>query len=386
MKDGEQTSDRLIGQAQQDWPIGIDEWDQRARSVLSRAAYDWVSGGAGEEWTMDANRDAFRRWQLRPQVLRNTAERDISIEVLGTRSAAPFLLAPIGGQTVAHREGERAVARAARDTGIPLIISQAASHSMEEIASESIDAPYWYQLYWISDHELVSSLVGRAEECGCRAIVLTVDSPIVGWRDRDQRNGFIPFLRDEGIRQYTTDPVFQSRLDTSQDSDPGVAGAAVVKMFPNVTLQWEDLGWLRNRTPLPILLKGILRSDDALRAYEEGIDGIIVSNHGGRQLDGAIASLDALPEVRRAVGDDALVLMDGGIRRGTDVVKALALGADAVLVGRPYIFGLAAGGKEGVGHVLATLTAEVDSAFVLVGANTTRDLDRSFVSLIPRDV
>ncbi len=374
-----QVAQQLISQARQDWPIGVDEWEERARAVLSRGTFDWICGGAGEESTLRANRAAFERWRLRPRTLINTSERNSAIELFDTPSAAPFLLAPIGGQTVAHREGELAVARAAKSTGIPMLISQAASHSMEDIAAQSGPAPYWYQLFIVSDREVVLSLIRRAEACGCRALVVTVDTTIPGWRDRDLRNGYVPFLEDEGIRQYTTDPVFRSRLETSPEEDPKAAGAAMMQMFPNPSLTWDDLGWLREQTSLPVLVKGILRGEDAERALAAGMDAIIVSNHGGRQLDGVMAALDALPEVRDAAGPDAIVLVDGGIRRGTDVVKAVALGADAVLLGRPFIYGLAVGGQQGVEHVITTLRAEVDSAFALAGVTTVNDLDRSFV-------
>ena len=371
---------QLISQARQDWPIGVREWEDGAKSILSQSAFDWISGGAGEEFTLRANREAFERWRLRPRMLTNTSQRISSIELFGSPSAAPFLLAPIGGQTVAHQNGELAVARATKATGIPMLISQAASHSMEDIADQCGDAPYWYQLFIVSDREFVFSLIRRAEATGCRAIVVTVDTTIPGWRDRDLRNGYVPFLENEGIRQYTSDPVFRSRLETSPDEDPKVAGAAMMQMFPNPSLTWADLSWLREQTPLPIAVKGILRGEDAERALSAGMDAIIVSNHGGRQLDGVVVALDALPEVRDAVGPHATVLMDGGIRRGTDVLKALALGADAVLLGRPYIYGLAVGGQQGVEHVITTLKAEVDSAFVLTGVSKVGELDRSFVT------
>lgn len=374
-----QVARQLKSQARGEWPVGVKEWEEAAESVLSPEIFDWISGGAGEESTLRANRAAFERWQLRPRMLMNTSERNPSIELFGTPSASPFLLAPIGGQTVAHRQGELAVARAANATGIPMIISQAASHSMEDIVAASRNAPHWYQLFIVSDREVVLSLIRRAEACGCAALVVTVDTTIPGWRDRDLRNGYVPFLEDEGIRQYTSDPVFRSRLDASPEKDPEAAGAAMMRMFPNPSLSWDDLDWLRYQTSLPVLIKGILRGEDADRALAAGMDAIIVSNHGGRQLDGTMAALDALPAVRDAVGSDAIVLMDSGIRRGTDVLKAVALGADAVLLGRPVLYGLAVGGQRGVEHVITTLKAEVDSAFVLTGVSTRDDLDRSFV-------
>jgi len=373
-------AEELMTQAREDWPVGMKAWEERARSILAREAFDWISGGAGEEATLRANRAAFERTRLRPRVLTGTTSRDLTVELFDTPSTAPFMLAPIGGQAVAHKDGELAVARAAKATGVPMLISQAASHSMEDIAAECDDASFWYQLYMVNDREVVASLVGRAEACGARALVLTVDSAMVGWRDRDLRNGYVPFLKDEGIRQYTSDPVFRSRLTDTPESDPKAAGAAMMQMFPHPSLSWDDLSWLRDQTSLPIVVKGILRGDDAHRVMKLGMDGVIVSNHGGRQLDGAVAALDALPEVRDAVDSDSPVLMDSGIRRGADVVKALALGADAVLLGRPFVYGLAVGGQEGVEHVMTTLKAEIDLAFVLTGVGRASDLDRSFVT------
>lgn len=369
----------LAVEAQRDWPVGIQDWERAASTVLTSNAFDWIAGGAGEEATLRANRDAFERRKLRPRMLVDTSSRDISVTISGTRSSAPFLLAPIGGQTVAHPDGEKASARAARELGVPLVISTAASYSIEEIAAECGGSPFWHQIYWVSDEEVVASFVTRAEDCGVGALVLTVDSPQVGWRDRDLRSGYTPFIQNEGLRQYTSDPIFRSRLERQPEDDPRAASLAMMKMFPNPTLTWDRLEWLRNKTSLPIFLKGILRGDDARRALNAGMDGVIVSNHGGRQLDGEIASLDALPEVRGALADGVPVLFDSGIRRGVDVVKALALGADAVLLGRPYIYGLAAGGQAGVEQVVRTLMAEIDMTFVQVGVNKVGELDPSFV-------
>lgn len=370
----------LLEQARSKWPVGTQEWEDAAAATLGSNAFGWIAGGAGEESTIRNNLEAFARRRLRPKVLVDTSARDITVEISGTFSQAPFLLAPIGGQTVAHPDGETAVARAADKVGVPFIISTAASYSMEEIAGEADNVPYWHQLYFVNDRDVVASWIQRSEKCGCAALVLTVDSPMVGWRDRDLRSNYTPFLQDEGLRQYTSDPVFRSRLKASPEDDPRGTVAAMTQMFPHASLTWEHLEWVRATTSLPIFIKGILRGEDARRAHEAGVNGIIVSNHGGRQLDGEIASLDALPEVRSAVGDDATVLMDSGIRRGTDVVKALALGADAVLLGRPYIYGLAVGGQQGVEHVINTLKSEIDLAFTLVGANSVADIDSSFVS------
>ncbi len=373
-------TEELFERGERAWPVGARDWEDAARAVLAEPSFDWLSGGAGEEWTLAANRAAFERRRLRPRVLAGTGNRTLAVELLGTTSPAPFLLAPIGGQTVAHPQGEIATAQAAGEAGVPMVVSTAASNSMEDIAVALGSTPGWYQLYWVSDDDVAASLARRAEQSGYRALVLTVDTPMVGWRDRDLRNAYIPFLRDEGVRQYTTDPVFRSRLAAAPEDDPQAAGAAMMAMFPNHDLTWDRLSWLREQTSLPILLKGILTAEDAFRAAAAGMDGVIVSNHGGRQLDGAVAALDALPEVRDALGPEAMVLMDSGIRRGTDVVKALALGADAVLLGRPYLYGLAVGGRAGVAQVLRTLIAEIDSALALVGARSPADLDSSFVA------
>jgi isopentenyl diphosphate isomerase/L-lactate dehydrogenase-like FMN-dependent dehydrogenase len=360
------------------WPVGFDAWHERARETLEHTAYDYVAGGAGAEETMRANVDAFRRRALRPRMLVGTAERDISVEVLGLRSPAPFLFAPIGVLSIVHPEAERAVAGAARATGVPMVLSSAASMSLEEVAS--LDPPRWFQLYWWGDPELAESLVRRAEAAGYGAIVLTVDTLNLGWRPRDLRNGYLPFLKGQGLGQFFSDPAFLGRLESPPEENLVTASLMALSAFPNLSLTWDDLARLREWTSLPILLKGIVRGDDARRALEHGIDGIVVSNHGGRQVDGSIAALDGLVDVREAVGPDAVVLMDSGIRTGADVVKAMALGANAVLLGRPFVYGLAVGGQEGVETVIAQLAAEVDLTMALSGARSVADLDPSFVA------
>ncbi len=365
--------------AESAWPVGAEEWETRASQVLERGPFDYIAGGAGAESTMRANREAFDSWRLLPKMLVGTAERDFSVTVLGTRSSAPFLLAPIGVQTIAHPDGELAVARAAAATGVPLVVSTASSISMEAIAEAMGGTPRWFQLYWVNDREVVFSLIQRAEASGYSALVLTLDTLTLGWRDRDLRNRYLPFLDGEGIAQFTSDPIFRSRLTARPEEDPRAAAAAMVGMFSNLSLTWKDLEWLRQQTRLPILTKGILTAGDARRALESGMQGIIVSNHGGRQVDGAVAALDALVDIREALGPDALVMMDSGIRRGADVIKALALGADAVLLGRPYMYGLAVGGQAGVEQVIRLLIAEIDLTLALTGARTATDLDRSFV-------
>jgi lactate 2-monooxygenase len=300
--------------------------------------------------------------------------------VLGTSSPAPFFLAPIGVLSIAHADGELAVARAAVATGVPMILSSAASHSLEDVAEAMEEAPRWFQLYWVNDREVALSLVRRAAAAGYSALVVTLDTLTLGWRDRDLRKPYLPFVTGEGCAQFFSDPVFRSRLAQPPEEDLVTAAVTMLATFPNLGLTWDDLVWLRGQTPLPLLVKGVLTAEDSLRARECGVDGVVVSNHGGRQVDGAIAALDALVEVRSALGVEATVLMDGGIRRGADVLKALALGADAVLLGRPYAYGLAVGGQEGVEAVIRHLMAETDLTLALIGGTTARDLDSSWIA------
>jgi isopentenyl diphosphate isomerase/L-lactate dehydrogenase-like FMN-dependent dehydrogenase len=362
------------------WPISAAEWEARAAEMLEPGPFDYIAGGAGSEATMRANLDAFERRRLRPRKLAGAAERDLSVDVLGTTSPAPFFLAPIGVLSIAHADGEVGVARASAATGVPLILSSAASHSIEDIAEAMGDAPRWFQLYWVNDREVAISFVRRAEVSGYGAIVVTLDTMTLGWRPRDLAKAYLPFLGGEGCAQFFSDPVFRSRLDRPPEEDPLGAAGAMLATFPNLALTWEDLAWLRAQTELPLLVKGILRGDDARLARETGVDGVIVSNHGGRQVDGSVAALDALVEVRAALGPEAVVLMDGGIRGGSDVLKALALGADAVLLGRPYAYGLAVGGQEGVETVIRHLMADTDITMALMGVRRPAELDESWIA------
>jgi lactate 2-monooxygenase len=362
------------------WPVSAEAWEAAAREQLDESPFGYIAGGAGTEATMRANREAFERRRLRPRMLTGNVRRDLAVDVLGTPSPGPVFLAPIGVLSIAHPDGELAVARAAASLRIPMILSSAASHSIEEIADAMGDAPRWFQLYWVNDREITESLVARAEASGYSAIVVTLDTLTLGWRPRDLRNGYLPFLSGEGCAQFFSDPVFRSRLDKPPDEDVLTAAATMLATFPNLALTWDDLAWLRERTTVPVLVKGILTAEDARRAHDAGVDGIVVSNHGGRQVDGAVAALDALVEVRSELGADATVLMDGGIRSGADVVKALALGADAVLVGRPYAYALAAGGQEGVEQLLLQLLAETDLTLALVGGYDVRKLDETWIA------
>src|SRR5262245_5088323 len=378
--DGTQVQNEIYVSGQSPWPVGAEEWQARAATALEPGPFGYIAGGAGDEATMRANREAFERRRLRPRMLTGNLERDLSVEVLGTGSPFPFFLAPVGVLSIAHPDGELAAARAAAEAGVPFILSTAASHSIEEVAEAMGDAPRWFQLYWVNDREIVASLVGRAEAAGFTAIVVTLDTLVLGWRPRDLRHAYLPFREGEGIAQFTSDPVFRERLAVPPEEDPLVAAGTMLALFPNLALTWEDLAWLREHTSLPLLVKGVLTAEDARAALAAGIDGIIVSNHGGRQVDGSVAALDALAEVREAIGVDAVVLMDGGIRSGADVVKALAVGADAVLVGRPYVYGLAVGGQEGVAAVLTQLAAETDLTLALAGGTSARDPDSSWIA------
>jgi lactate 2-monooxygenase len=349
-------------------PIAWAELEQQARESLDERAIAYIFGGAGSEDTMRENLEAFRRWRIVPRVLRqNLAQRDLSLELLGTAMPAPVLLAPIGVQTLLHDEGELVTARAAASVGLPLITSTASATPLEQIAEANGDGPRWFQLYWPNDDELAASLIRRAEEAGYTALVLTVDNYLPGWKPRDLQQAYLPFLEGIGIAQYLSDPVFQAGLEKSPDEDLGAAVGHFLGVFANPALTWERLEWLRGATTLPIVLKGVLHPDDAREARERGVDGIVVSNHGGRQIDGAIASLDALPPIVDAVGEGMAVLLDSGVRSGADAFKALALGADAVLLGRPYLWGLAVGGQAGVETVLRSVLAELDLTMALCG-------------------
>ena len=377
---GSQVQNAIYLAGGSEWPISPEDWEARAREQLEQGPFDYVAGGAGSEATIRANRDAFERRRLRPRMLTGNAERDLSVEVLGLRSPVPFLLAPVGVLSIVHPEAELGVARASRATGVPMILSSAASTSLEDVAAELGEAQRWFQLYWWADRELAGSLVDRAAAAGYGAIIVTLDTLTLGWRDRDLRNGYLPFLSGQGLAQFFSDPLFRERLDAPPEDDVQTASLMALAAFPNLALTWADLEWLRARTTLPILVKGVLTAEDARLSLDHGVDGIVVSNHGGRQVDGAVASLDALVEVREEVGPDATVLMDGGIRRGADVLKALALGADAVLLGRLYAYGLAVGGAAGVEAVIRQLAAELDLTLALAGGRSARELDASMVT------
>jgi lactate 2-monooxygenase len=356
-------------------PVAVADLEREAMAAMGPKAANYVGAGAGSEETMRANTRAFQRHRIVPRMLRDVADRDLSTTVLETAMPAPLLLAPIGVQKVVHEDGELATARAAAAVGVPMIASTAAHFSLEEIAEAGDEAPRWFQLYWPNDPALARSMVERAERAGYGAIVLTVDTFIPGWKPRDLQQAWLPFLNGMGVANYFQDPVFRAALEQTPEEDVGAATGHFLGVQANPSLNWDDLSQLREMTSLPIAIKGIQHPDDAREAARRGIDGIVVSNHGGRQVDGAISSLDALPAIAAAVGDkDLAILFDSGIRGGADALKALALGADAVCLGRPYVWGLALGGQAGVEAVLRMVLAELDLTMALCGLTRPEEI------------
>ncbi len=366
------------------WTTDLASLERHAAEVLPPEALGYIVPSAGGGSTARANVAAFEQWRVVPRMLRDHATRDLSTEVLGTPMAAPVLLGPVGVQTLAHPEGELASARAAAALGLTYVHSTQAGHSIEQAAEANGDGERWFQLYWPTDDELCESFLSRAKASGYSTLVLTLDTTLLGWRPQDLDRGYLPFLANEGIANYTSDPVFSAMLEKPAEEDPATAGLVFAGVFPNPGLSWEQLPWLRERWDGPIVLKGIQHVDDARRAADAGVQGIVVSNHGGRQVDGAIASLEVLPGIAEAVGEQLTVLFDSGVRSGPDVLKALALGADAVLLGRPYLYGLALGGQEGVEHVLRCLLAELDLTMGNAGCSTLDDLVPDLLARSPR--
>jgi len=342
--------------------LTLSDYETQAENSLAPAAAAFLAGGAGDERSLRANREQFDRWWLVPRVLTDVSARSTAIEILGQPVSVPILIAPSAMHGMVHPEAEAATARAAGLVGTIMILSLGSSLPVEDVAAAA-GRPIWFQIYVGKDRELTADVIQRAEGAGCGALVVTVDAPLVGGRTRELRHAFnvrADWFADGHVPMYgLTAPVASDRGATEL-WDP--------------TLRWEDLAWLRNTTSLPIILKGILRPDDAARAVAEGVAGIIVSNHGGRQLDGSVPPLEVLAEISVAVDGRVPVLMDGGIRRGTDVLKALALGASAVLIGRPVYWGLAVAGADGVEHVLRLLTDEFELAMGLCGAARVEEI------------
>lgn len=354
--------------------------EEKARATMSPAGYGYVAGGAGSGATMAANREALERHRIVPRMLRDVGTRELSRTVLGAQLPAPLLLAPVGVQSIVHPQGELAVARAAAEQGVPFVHSTAASYSMEQVAEAAGEGPRWFQLYWPKDRDVCVSLLQRAKAAGYTALVITLDTWLLGWRPTDLDRGYLPFLHQIGVANYFTDPAFQAGLAKSVEEAPLDAVVHWAGMFADPTKTWDQLSFIRDNWAGPIVLKGVQHPDDARRARDAGMEGVVVSNHGGRQVDGAIGALEALPEVVSAVGADLTVLFDSGVRTGADILKALALGADAVLIGRPYVYGLGAAGQAGVTHVLRCLLAELDLTLALTGHRSVEELTPDVLS------
>ena len=365
-------------------PMTAAGLDAAAKRSLSAQAYAYVTGSASSERTADANITAFDRHRIVPRMWRGSSApdgRDLRTTVLGTELAAPVLTAPVGVLELVHPAAECAVAEATKGLGIGTVVSTASSTPMEDVAAAAGD--WWFQLYWPADDEVARSLVERATTAGAKAIVVTADTPGMGWRPRDLELAHLPFLQAKGLANYFSDPVFRSRLNAPPEASEEARQMAVlawIGMFGNHTLRLKDLARLQEWTDLPVVVKGVLHPDDASALLDTGATGVIVSNHGGRQVNGAIAALDALPGVAAAVGDRGTVLFDSGIRCGADVVIALALGADAVFYGRPWVYGLGVAGKAGVEHALRCLLADVDLTMAMAGIGSVADIDAAVLA------
>jgi lactate 2-monooxygenase len=356
------------------FPMAFAELEARAAHALSPSVLSYVAGGAGSEHTQRANVDAFRQWGLIPRMFVGASQRDLTVELFGMTLPSPLMMAPIGVLGIcAHDEhGDLASAAAAARTGVPMIASTLAADPMEDVAAQFGGTPGFFQLYTPTDRELAASLVSRAEAAGFRGIVVTLDTWLTGWRPRDLAASNFPQLRGYCLANYFSDPVFRALLGQDPANDMAAAVGLWARLFGN-PLTWDDLPWLRSLTTLPLLVKGICHPDDARRAQDAGVDGIYCSTHGGRQADSGLAALDCLPGIVAAV-DGLPVLFDSGIRSGADVINALALGATAVAVGRPYAYGLAIGGVDGIVHVLRSLLAEADLIMAVDGYPTLADL------------
>jgi L-lactate dehydrogenase (cytochrome) len=358
-------------------PNDLSRLEEEAAKVLSPEALAYILAGAGDADTMRANAAAFRRWRIKRRIGRKPAKADLSTTVLGTRMPAPVLFAPVGVQTLAHPDGDLASARAAAELGLTYVHSTQAAYKMEDVAAANGGGSRWYQLYWPTDDELTVSFLRRAKAAGYTHLVITLDTTLLGWRPLDLDRAYSPFLENKGLANYTSDPVFQRRMPVPAEVAPLPAGIAFAGIFQNPGLNWKRLPLIRANWDGPIVLKGIQSPRDARIAAENRIDGIVVSNHGGRQVDGAIASLDALAPIVKEVGDEMAVLFDSGIRTGLDAFKALALGADAVLIGRPYLYGLALDGRRGTRTVMQMLVDELREEVRKAGHRSLRTVSRS---------
>lgn len=357
-------------------PIRFTDLEYQAKQLLEEKIFVYAESGAGNEETLHDNRKAFSRWKIVPRFLKDVSEISLDTIISGQAISAPIFLAPVGMQGIVHPDGELASAKAAASQGLPFVASTVSSYSLEDIANANGDGKRWFQLYFPNDLKLATSFVKRAEAAGYGAIVITVDTPLVGNRERDRSNDYSPLVHGHGVANYAADPVFQQYMQAKQNPD------IVEEMLPyfyRSALKWEDIAHIRKVVDLPIYLKGILHPDDAEQAVNHGIDGIIVSNHGGRQLDGCIATLDALPLIKERVKDTLPILLDSGVRSGPDIVKALALGADAVLLGRPYLYGLTIAGASGVEQVLQNIIHDLKTTLALSGITSIQEINSTLV-------
>jgi isopentenyl diphosphate isomerase/L-lactate dehydrogenase-like FMN-dependent dehydrogenase len=345
-----------------------------ARERLEPGPFWYVAGSAGSGASARANREAFDRWRIVPRMLTGATARDLTTTVLGQTLRAPVITAPVGVQSIVHPDAELAVARVATELGLAMTLSTVSSFRLEDVAEASGDGLRWFQLYWPNDEQVCLSVLDRAKAAGFSTLVVTLDTWMLGWRPHDLDNAYLPFLTGEGLANYFTDEAFCAGLAKPPAEDLPAALMRWLPMFTGTDHTWEDLAFLREHWDGPVVLKGVQHPDDARRALDAGVQGIVVSNHGGRQVDGATGSLDALPAVVEAVGGRLEVLFDSGVRTGADVIKALALGARAVLVGRPWVYGLALGGTDGVRHVLRSLLADLDLTLGLAGHRTPAEL------------
>ncbi len=355
-------------------PVDYATLEQRASAAMPPSVLGYVQGGCGDEFTQRNNADAFRHWGMTPRMMVDCSRRDLSIDLFGMRLPSPLFMAPVGviGICTQDGHGDLAAACASAETGVPLMASTLSNDPLEHVAGALGETPGFFQLYTPKDKALAESLVRRAEAAGYKGIVVTLDTWVTGWRPRDLNVANFPQLRGAVLMNYFSDPVFRAMLAKSPEED----GAAAVRQWAGVfgkVLTWDDMAWLRSLTTLPLILKGICHPDDARRAIDAGADAIYCSNHGGRQANGGIAAIDMLPGVVAAAGD-VPVLFDSGIRSGSDVVKAIALGARAVGVGRPYAYGLALDGAAGAAHVLRCLLAEADLLMAVNGWPTIADV------------
>jgi lactate 2-monooxygenase len=355
-------------------PMVFAELEAKAEKALPPSIWSYVAGGAGDERTQRANAEVFQQWGLMPRMFVGAAQRDLSVDLFGLKLPSPLFMAPIGVIALCAQDGhgDLATARAAARTGVPMVMSTLTEDPLEDVAAEFGDTPGFFQLYTPTDRDLAASLVHRAEAAGFKGIVVTLDTWVTGWRPRDLGTSNFPQLRGKCLANYTSDPVFRASLAQTPEENPQGAVLKWISVFGN-PLTWDDLPWLRSLTKLPLLVKGICHPDDARRAKDGGVDGIYCSNHGGRQANGGLPALACLPGVVEAA-DGLPVLFDSGVRSGADVVKALALGATAVGVGRPYAYGLALDGVDGVVHVLRSLLAEADLTMAVDGYPTLKDL------------